>query len=345
MFPIDYAGRNSVPLQEPWSYAEFHIKNNYRGDHRVRHALAYLSQSKSFYETAKQANRDSAPLLWYYCFLNLAKAYLAKTESLDALAGATHGIFDPADNKDGYLSLKKQTIKTNGTLSGTRYSLFPNLCRLLGKSLAPGEQFVPIRSLLRQVLGIHRAYMKAFAAESYFIKLREPEFLECAPAVRGGHLWLRFFLLKEDFNDGVRFNALKDQLSPVFHPVTPGKHGEHLDAHCFESVHLEFTRFSADEFPKLQEAICPIIRTLILPQGYLYYVMFERDFALPQAAVIYAIMFYLGSIVRYRPYDFDKLIEKKYRWAVDEFLQIAPKQFVILMINELTQSQVSYFEG
>ena len=73
--------------------------------------------------------------------------------------------------------------------------------------------------------------------------------------------------------------------------------------------------------------------------------MFERDYVLPQAAVIYAIMFYLGSIVRYRPYDFDKLVEKKHRWTIDEFMQIAPKQFVILMINELTRSQISYFEG
>jgi len=73
--------------------------------------------------------------------------------------------------------------------------------------------------------------------------------------------------------------------------------------------------------------------------------MFEPETALPQAAVIYATMFYLGSIVRYRPYDFDKLIDKKYRWVIDEFLQTAPKQFVILMVNEITQSEVSYFEG
>ena len=345
LFPTDYAGQNFVPLQEPWSYAEFHIKTEYTGTDRIRHALAYLAQSKSFYDTATVANRDAAPLLWYYSFLNLAKALLARTEQLSALASAMHGISDPADNREGYLSLKKQKIKTNGTLQPGRYQLFPNLCRLLGQPLLIGEQNIPIRSLLRQVLGIHRAYMKAFKADSHFIKLRDPEFLECTPKSRGGEIWSRFSLLKEDFNTTVRFKVLKKQLMPVFHAVTPGAHGDKLNAHCFESEHRPFTRYSSDELPSLQKLLRPRVRALVLPKGYLFYVMFERDYVLPQAAVIYAIMFYLGSIVRYRPYDFDKLVEKTHRWTIDEFMQIAPKQFVILMINELTRSQISYFEG
>lgn len=345
LYPTDYAGQNFVPLQEPWSYAEFHIKTEYRAADRIRHALAYLAQSKSFYDTATLAKSDAAPLLWYYSFLNLGKALLARTEQLDTLASAMHGISDPADNKEGYLSLKKQRIKTNGTIQQGRYQLFPNLCRLLGQPLPSGEQNIPIRSLLRQVLGIHRAYMKAFDEDSHFIKLRDPEFLECSPNSRGGEIWSRVFLRKEDFNKTARFDKLRKQLASTFHAVSPGAKGEELGAHCFESSHRSFTRFSADELPKLQEVLRPRIRSLVLPKGYLFYVMFERDYVLPQSAVIYAIMFYLGSIVRYRPYDFDKLVEKKYRWTIDEFLQIAPKQFVILMINELTRSQISYFEG
>ena len=73
LFPTDYAGQNFVPLQEPWSYVEFHIKNEYPHD-RVRYALAYVEQAQSFFQAAKLANRDAAPLLWYYCFLNLIKS-------------------------------------------------------------------------------------------------------------------------------------------------------------------------------------------------------------------------------------------------------------------------------
>jgi hypothetical protein len=143
LFPTDYAGQNFVPLQEPWSYAEFHIKTEYSSADRIRHALAYLAQSKSFYDTATLANRDAAPLLWYYSFLNLAKALLARTEPLNALASAMHGISDPADNRDGYLSLKKQTIKTNGTVQSGRYQLFPNLCRMRANRFRQGNRIFP----------------------------------------------------------------------------------------------------------------------------------------------------------------------------------------------------------
>lgn len=347
LLPADYAGQNSVPLQEPWSYVEFYIKNQYPSD-KVRYALAYLEQAQSFFHAAKLANRDAAPLLWYYCFLNLVKTRLVKDDTVEDLAGAMHGISDPAENKEGYLSLNKQTISAWGHLktSQGRYQVFPNLCRALGSPMATKENLISIKSLLRQVLGIHRAFMKGFNEDSHFLKLRTPQFMEkCEPGGKGGELWLRFFLLKEDFNKTVKFNDLQKQVRPIFKAVTPGDSGDKLGGHCFESKPFPFTRWSADELPKLQKEIMPKIRTLVLPCGYLHYVMYERENVLPQAAVIYALMFYLGSIVRYRPYDFDKLITKKYRWVIDEFLQIAPKQFVILMVNEITQSEISYFEG
>lgn len=346
LYATDYAGQNFVPLQEPWSYAEFHIRNEFPDD-RVRFALAYLDQARSFYYAAKTASRDTAPLLWYYCFLNLAKTLLVRDDPVDDLASATHGIADPAENKDGYLSLNKQTISAWGDLKdrNNRYQVFPNLCRVLGTPLSAGKNSISVMSLLRQVLGIHRAFIKAFDEDSHFVKLRAPEFHEHCPARCGGHLWMRFFLLKEDFNQTVVFDAFRLQLQPFFEAVTPGEPGEQLHAHCFESQHIAFTRYSADELPPLRDAIRPKIRTLVLPRGYLYYLMFERENVLPQAAVIYAIMFYLGSIVRYRPYDFDKLVMKKYRWVIDEFQQVAPKQFTILMINCLTRSEISYFEA
>ena len=54
-------------------------------------------------------------------------------------------------------------------------------------------------------------------------------------------------------------------------------------------------------------------------------------------------MFYLGSIVRYKPQRFASLIGNKYHWLVEEFLQVAPKQFVALMINEITDCELPDF--
>lgn len=139
LHPTDYAGQNFVPLQEPWSYAEFYIKNEFPKE-KVRFAVAYLDQARSFFYAAKTASRDTAPLLWYYCFLNLAKTLLVRDDPADDLASATHGIAHPAENKEGYLSLNKQTISGWGGLMDRngRYQVFPNLCRLLGTTLPTG---------------------------------------------------------------------------------------------------------------------------------------------------------------------------------------------------------------
>lgn len=346
LFKTDYAGQNFVPLQEPWGYAEFHLKNTLTVS-RAKVAVAYLEQARSFYQTARNANRDAAPLLWYYCFLNLAKTYLAQTEPVNSLARAVHGIGDLADNANGYMTLNRQRITASGApRNPNRFEIFPQLCAKLGRPLPPRENKIPIRTILRQVLGIHRAYMKAFKEESHFLKLREPEFLEFRAPPANGALWLRLYLRREDFSKKtVTFAELKKKLRPELTAVTPEAHGESIACHCFESEHHPFARYASDALLPLRAQLRRKIRTLILPRGYLYYVMHERERVLPQAAAIYAVMFYLGSIVRYRPYDFDKLIEKKFRWVIDEFIQIAPKQFVILMINEITQSEISYFEN
>jgi hypothetical protein len=49
---------------------------------------------------------------------------------------------------------------------------------------------------------------------------------------------------------------------------------------------------------------------------------------LPPLASVYAIMFYLGSITRYKPYDFDRIVAGKFTWLIGEFLKTQPAQFV-----------------
>jgi hypothetical protein len=39
-------------------------------------------------------------------------------------------------------------------------------------------------------------------------------------------------------------------------------------------------------------------------------------------------MFYLGSLTRYKPADFDKIVTHRYSWMVAEFLETQPVQFI-----------------
>ena len=56
---------------------------------------------------------------------------------------------------------------------------------------------------------------------------------------------------------------------------------------------------------------------------------------LPPLAAVYAALFYLGSITRYKPDVFDKIIAGGYSWVVGELLATQPLQFLYHLASEL----------
>lgn len=86
------------------------------------------------------------------------------------------------------------------------------------------------------------------------------------------------------------------------------------------------------------------VHALVTPQGYRYYVSHleqAEKFRLPQPAAIYALMFYFGSITRYRPYDWDRFVNGNSQWLVNEFITTQPPQFVYLLACELANNEVT----
>ena len=56
--------------------------------------------------------------------------------------------------------------------------------------------------------------------------------------------------------------------------------------------------------------------------------------------IIYAIMFFLGSVTRYNPYFFDTLMDEKEQWLISEFLNTQPKQFLYYMASAVVGKPV-----
>ena len=57
-------------------------------------------------------------------------------------------------------------------------------------------------------------------------------------------------------------------------------------------------------------------------------------------AAIHAAMFYLGSVTRYKPEDFDKILSGGYSWIVEEFIATAPVQFLYILASQLAETVV-----
>src|SRR6185369_9771183 len=131
--PARFGATGHVPAREPWSYLRYWIRANSHHSTRVA-AGVFLDQSESFAKAAQSASIDTAPLLWYYSFLNLAKCYLAASnkESIADLGNARHGIGEPGGNAGGYLKLSKQKVSVwSKRDTKNNLQIFPALCDAL----------------------------------------------------------------------------------------------------------------------------------------------------------------------------------------------------------------------
>ncbi len=71
-----------------------------------------------------------------------------------------------------------------------------------------------------------------------------------------------------------------------------------------------------------------------------YFGAFNKRERLPQLCSMYAAMFYLGSITRYKPYDFDRIVSGRHAWLVNEFLATQPEQFLYVLASTLAGVEV-----
>lgn len=60
-----------------------------------------------------------------------------------------------------------------------------------------------------------------------------------------------------------------------------------------------------------------------------------KKLTLSSASVIYYLMFFFGSITRYHPYLFEKVLSEKEIWLVSEFLKTQPLQFILLLTSRI----------
>ena len=67
----------------------------------------------------------------------------------------------------------------------------------------------------------------------------------------------------------------------------------------------------------------------------------KSDQVLPQILSIYAIMFYLGAITRYKPLLYDKISDSKFGAFVESFIDSQPTQFLYLIASHFDEREIA----
>jgi hypothetical protein len=281
------------------------------------------------------------PVLLYYAFLNLAKAYtVAKGNS--ALAGRTsHGVNSPPSKprqiQGALVRFEKPTRSRPG--------VFQQLLNDLEGNAAVLNADLRLGSLLPQILPGHRLWCYGAKRRERFVPI---EHLDMRHEPRAKQVWVNVYLNKDDLDrlDISGSTALTESdLSADFQLADDPARG---DCVCFQQSNPE--SYVTDPL----EAVFRVVRvarkniweTVKVDSPYRKHYIYcsprnERIARLPQALSVYLLMFFLGSVTRYTPLYFDDLVESRYGPLVETFISESPMQFLYLMASEILGREVS----
>lgn len=309
-------------------------------------AEAYLWQAHEFYQAAQNPRFDSRPLLYYYAFLNVTKAFLI-ARGVKMPPRVFHGVGDPGANARRRLRLEGQSVRIEPR-GNANDRLLPELIAALGVS--PSTLNYKLLDLLAQIPGIHRTYTTIGRGQ------RGPAVSRARAQRSIGQLWRKgpcFALVHEVFamrgsagvwavarleanSQDVRSAAALLERIPRFRSRLARVSATSKSELWFETKAVRGNRRDA-----ALAKVALVLReaglwSILTPDGYRHYFGAIPDrYRLPQLASIYAVMFYLGSVTRYRPYDYDTILGGRYAWLIEEFLATQPTQFLYLTASVL----------
>lgn len=284
----------------------------------ARNAKLYIQQSTEFYESARGAKANTAPLMYYYSFLNLAKALCEfRTpyfhEQNECYRHGLNWRPNPAANVD----LLNEHISV-GT-RGVWHALWE--CMMHKRCPAANPMRLRVLDLFAFCPENSIELMRSVGKELRSLDLEKAVTVYDTKRRLG---WIRFSVAREDFRrNRISAPAALRMIS------TPRSTYREVKAEIEECRTFESTnpvRVRPRQY--LYDALGEDIRGLNLfthigmnhELNYFIPVQNKLPLQLPQLVVLYTILFWLGSLVRYDPHSVASLMESPGWILLDGFM-------------------------
>jgi hypothetical protein len=311
-------------------------------DAAFRRFVSYLTQSETFYLSAETMAPESRPLVAYYFFLNLTKAFLTCVDPTLTSRKALHGLGDAFERKSRYW-FQQETAKV-GSPTGVRTNVFAELaertgtgfCHSSGKDLAIHKlipYLVEAADILEDAVG---TAPKLLPVQSLRVMGRDSE-AWLRLEVAGGELRRRAVAGSQLHRRAAHFGA-------VFHQVASDD--------PYRSLYESRERWSYRTRPGrvsyarcAPEVIAAFERSLIHTNrgttGARHLVILsERSDLLSQEAVAFLVMHHLSNMVRYRPEEVMKLAGSRWFFLFTTWVPRAMENFLLAMSSRLLGEEV-----
>ena len=334
-WPESLVDGGRIRTADPWRCIQVNMRHQIKGA-RLSRALAFLDQAEDFHQAAVQHRTSSKPLLHYYSFLALAKAYIVYKKGLE-LTHCHHGLKDPGTNVRKRLNLKSQAVKANDARPNSKvvpvYREFVELC---GFEVPAQPKPIKVLDLLDQAVGIAGVADRSMKKSPHFFPITEIDFQFDRSRKEA---WVAFKVSKSRLAASSDAAAKLRENSRNFEEVSAG---DERYRHYESRNTLKYQKSPLDVLDKLVKSVWQDIWSEMIPGEYRYWIStLPQKKRLSQLAAGYQAMFYLGSVTRYRPDDFRKIANGDHGWIVQEFLNTQPLQFIYFLGSEITGAEMS----
>lgn len=339
------------PLEETWGYLRalateglfldvaqrIHRVSPRASEEAFPKARSFVLQAYEYFQAARPASPRSAPLLYYYSLLNLAKFLiaLAAPSRLRARQDLNHGL----------TARDARTIRAGSMRS--RRGVFTSLTETLATEPLP-ETDLKLRDLIARCIDVSAEFSVGWN--------RSPSLITCVISQREDRrrnlAWTTIEIPRR-FLVGGRARRLLGQGSPLlkrFRQVAGRDRVLTLQGPALkwrgQKQHTRRLALLNERLRRLrllvegpEDTLAPVLDvhrhySLQLPLG--------AAPPLPEMSTILAVSFYLSHIVRYRPYQFESALSGTDSWIITTFTRSGPTKFVRLALNHAMGSEYRF---
>lgn len=340
-----YGLQSRVFISDPWGIIRYSIETKCLSASKTP-ALAFCEQAEDYFKAASVSGLVAAkPVLLYYSMLNLAKAF-GLTRKTRPIYGnkAYHGLAEriPIGGQDFIDSILEAIPSSNRNIN-----IFDDFYKSLNAGNGLSSSFnYEMKYLIPQIVQAHRLWCSSSNERERFIPIYKIDLMQDTVTKS---LWLDLFVRDDElYTKGISRKQFLDEAQLDFREVkcTEQENGRKLI--CFEQNSV--INYSHRPSDKVQELVSTIknnlwVTALSVPPYRKYYTYLspssEVNHRLPQIVSLYAVFYYFGSLTRYRPYNFEKILSKPYGGFIREIIETVPNQFLYLLASEFCKQEIS----
>jgi hypothetical protein len=322
---------------DPWHYLKAWLQKQISEikkstDHRkkLEKALYFAQLAENFQKAADLTELPTKGTLAYYSILNLVKTFLlTKDYDLENIT-EYHGLSLPS-NKSTELKVAPAT-----TTSGI--NIFLEFARQMGCTIAPGSK-IDLDEMIGEIVEVHEmAYnLGKLSAKRKFLPI---DIRILTNKSKRNKLTYEFIFEKKNaklmrtdkFGTGDLNAKLEKQDDDE----------KRKDCTIYRAkISLNYTNTSDSSWRNNYRIICQEIESLkvvsmLTRSGYRHYLNLQPA---KHTSPIYffSLMYYIGSVARYRPTLNSTILEGDYSALLHEVMNTCPKQFLYFMVSKITK--------